>query len=156
MLFISDARQLVTVSAFSSELASFKKIPVGTAATLYQHPESMQIFCLIFHECLFFGDRLGGPTLLNPNQLRHNGLLVDDVPKHLDCSGRSTHSIYVPKHKLRIPLDLTGVVSGFDSWKPDLIEDCAKYPQIEMTSPVPWEPSSCPCRIRRSTSSAWS
>ena len=142
MLIISDARQTVSVSGFSKELKAIQKIPIGTAATLYQHPKTMQIFCLIFHEVLFFGDRLGGPSLLTPNQMRHNGLVVEDVPKHLDYSGRSTHLIYVPKHKLRIPLDMTGIVSGFSSWKPKSIEECQQYPQIEMTSNVEWKPSS--------------
>ena len=69
-------------------------------------------------------------------------MLVDDVPKHLDHAGRSSHSIYISSKKLRIPLSLTGIISGFASWKPESIEECQKYPQIEMTSPVEWVPSS--------------
>ena len=58
------------------------------------------------NEALFFGDRLSG-SLLNPNQLHANGLIVNDVPRQFDA--RSTHSIHaVTKdgEKIAIPLTL--------------------------------------------------
>ena len=35
-------------------------------------------------------------SLLCPNQARINGLIVDDVPRHLDWTNNSSHSIIVP------------------------------------------------------------
>jgi hypothetical protein len=50
-------------------------------------------------------------TLLCPNQLRHHGLIVDDIPvQYLE---KSTHSIFIEEANLRIPLHLNGVISGF-------------------------------------------
>lgn len=142
MILISDPRTTVSVHGFSKERDSIKNIPVGTAATLYQDPETSKIYCLIFHETLYFGDRLGSASLLCTNQLRYNGLTVDDVPKHLDQSGRSSHSILISDPQLTVPLTLEGVISGFHTRKPDSIEECQMYPQVVMTSPVIWEPSS--------------
>jgi hypothetical protein len=50
-------------------------------------------------------------SLLHPNQMRANGIVVDDTPVHLSQDGLSTHSIYVPELDLRIPLQLDGIIS---------------------------------------------
>jgi hypothetical protein len=62
------------------------------------------------NQALYYGDRLKH-TLLNPNQLRSNGLKVEDVPRQFDK--RSTHSIIIPNAKdgdqpLVIALELGG------------------------------------------------
>ena len=48
-------------------------------ATAWQSPESGQIYILIFNEALWMGDTLDH-TLVNPNQLRHYGITVQDNP----------------------------------------------------------------------------
>ena len=136
---VSDNDRLVTVHAYSHEYKPLKDIPVATVATLWVDPKDGQPYILIIHEALYFGDRLKS-TLLCPNQLRANGLLVDDVPRQFDT--KSSHSIYVPEDKLRVHLTLQGVVSGFESRKPTM-EEYAEYPHIELTSPLEWEPNSC-------------
>ena len=40
-------------------------------------------------------------SLLNPNQLRANGVVVDDVPLHLSSEKNTTHSIFIPELNLR-------------------------------------------------------
>jgi hypothetical protein len=79
---------------------------------------------------------------MNPNQVRSNGIIVDDVPKHLSYDPKSaTHSIYIPKEDLRILLKLKGVISYFPSRYPSdkEIETC-KW--IELTSSQEWNPES--------------
>jgi hypothetical protein len=53
-----------------------------------------------------------------------NGIEVDDVPKHL--SSKSTHSIYIPEHNIRIPLSMHGVISYVPVRKPSIqeLENC--------------------------------
>ena len=78
-------------------------------------------------------------TLLNPNQLRANGVKVDDVPRQFVSS--LSHSIYHPATKVQIPLSLDGISSGFVSRKPTWAE-YEQYPHVELTSPMRWDPSS--------------
>ena len=49
------------------------------AATAYQSVYTGQIYILIFNEALWMGDQLDH-TLINPNQLRHHGIKVQDNP----------------------------------------------------------------------------
>lgn len=67
------------------------------AATAFDDPETGETYIIIFNESLYLGDALDN-TLMNPNQVRANGLVVDDVPKHLSHDPKNaTHSIYVPQ-----------------------------------------------------------
>jgi hypothetical protein len=56
-------------------------IPIVQAGTAYDDPNTGETIILIINQGLYFGDSLP-VTLLNPNQMRMNGLEVDDVPKH--------------------------------------------------------------------------
>ena len=136
-LHVSDEGRVVTVHGFSEELESVTA-PVATVATLWDHPETGQPYILVMHEALYFGDRLGN-SLLCPNQMRANGLRVEEVPRQFDPS--SSHSIHDPETNIRIPLFIEGVVSGFDSQKPTL-DEYLTYEHIELTLPITWVPSS--------------
>jgi hypothetical protein len=57
-------------------------IPIVQAGTAYDDPNTGETVILIINQGLYFGDSLP-VTLLNPNQMRFNGIEVDDVPKHL-------------------------------------------------------------------------
>ena len=139
-MLISHDDQKVTVSAYSDELKPIKNILVATVATLYQDGATGDSYILIIHQALYFGERLES-SLLNPNQLRSNGLIVDEVPRQFDCS--STHSIMSSKHNLRIPLKLEGVISGFETRKPTWAEfNDSDIPHVELTADEPWLPSS--------------
>ena len=79
-------------------------------------------------------------TLINPNQLRANGIIVDDCPRHLSRNpSLATHFIYIPEHDLRILLKLRGVLSYFSTRYPSLVE-LETYPWIELTSSNDWNP----------------
>ena len=70
LLVSADPDRSVNVSAFDENLPAIKDVPMGTAATLWQDPLTGRRFILEFNEVLFFGDRLQGASLLNPNQMR--------------------------------------------------------------------------------------
>jgi hypothetical protein len=138
---ISYTDRICQVSPYHPDYQAINKVPIVQAATAFDDPESGETYVLIFNECLYLGDALEN-TLMNPNQVRSNGIIVDDVPKHLSYDPKSaTHSIYIPKEDLRIPLKLKGVISYFPSRYPSdkKIETC-KW--IELTSSQEWNPES--------------
>jgi hypothetical protein len=75
-------------------------------------------------------------SLLNPNQLRFNGLIIQDTPTMFDTT--STHSIYDPASGIRIPLDRNGVISYFTTYAPTL-EDANLMKPIVLTSNANWD-----------------
>jgi len=76
---------------------------------------------------------------VNPNQIRSNGVIVDDCPTHLSPNKSSTHSIYFPEHDVKIPLQLNGIISYISIRKPTQleIETCT---WLELTSDDDWDP----------------
>ena len=110
-VLITEPLRFVSVAGFSPELKSIK-VPIGSAATTYVDAKHGKSYLLILHECLSFGNRLK-QSLLNPNQMRMHGLIVDDTPKQF--APDSTHSIFDPLSTVRIPLSLNRVISGFET-----------------------------------------
>ena len=92
----------------------------------------------MIHEALYFGDHLQ-QTLLNPNQLRSHGLIVEETPQQFDPT--SSHSIHLPQGGVSIPLHLVGVISTFPLLRPTW-EEFNTLPPIKLTSDVPWDPHS--------------
>ena len=128
----------VDVYGFKDDYAPAWNVPVATVAILWHDPKNGQPYILIIHEALYFGDRMSH-TLLMPNQLHANGLLVQDVPQQFDAN--SLHSIVVPKLGITIPLSLRGVISSFESMKPSW-EEYENLPHIELTADTAWDPLS--------------
>jgi hypothetical protein len=127
---------------------AISNVPIVQAATAFNDPESGETFILIFNECLYLGDTLDN-TLMNPNQVRANGIIVDDIPKHLSPDPKvPTHSILAPQNNLRIPLQLKGVISYFPSRYPSEkeIETCQ---WIALTSSQQWDPESASSMMMR-------
>ena len=108
-------------------------IPIVKAATAYDSPTG-ETYIIVIPQALYLGEHLDY-TLLCPNQLRHNGVIVDDVPRHLAPDPE------VATHDARIPLELHGVISGFPTRTPtpDEIENC-KW--LILTSDLEWDPHS--------------
>jgi hypothetical protein len=123
-------------------------VPIVTAATAYNAPNG-ETYILILAQTLYQGGLLNY-TLICPNQLRSNGIIVDDVPKHLSPDpSMATHSIHIPNDELRIPLDLKGVISYFITRAPtpQEVETC-KW--IMLTSETDWDPHSDSFKINES------
>ena len=99
-----------TVAPFIDSYAPLDEISMGTCITAWNDPFTHETFVLAFHQSLFFGEKLKH-SLINPNQLRKNGLEVNDCPTHLSKNNSSSHSIIC--EEAEIPLDLNGVISYF-------------------------------------------
>jgi hypothetical protein len=126
------------VSPFSKEYNAICNVPIVKAATAYDDPVTGETFILIMGQALYFGDWLEH-SLLCPNQMRANGIEVDDVPMHLASNGASTHSLYSPSDDVRIKLRLHGCLSYIPTRLPTAheIENC---PWVILTSDSEWDP----------------
>ena len=108
-LMIRDEGMRAQVHPYSTEYKPLEAI-IGTAATLWDDPTDGQPYILIVNQAVFFGSKVK-TSLLNPNQLRANGLRVDDIPRQFERN--STHSIHFPNSDVILPLTLRGIMSGF-------------------------------------------
>ena len=69
---------------------------------------------LVLHQSLGIEDQ--GPSFLCPNQLRSNGITVNDVPAFLPSKDvKNPHSIHVLEEDVTIQLKVKGVISEFDT-----------------------------------------
>ena len=137
----------VTVHGFETGIGNIPDVDVVTAAVAYDCPVTFQTYILIFHEALYVPTM--STCLINPNQLRGQGLVVNDVPlQHLSPKDRSldSHSIQCLDPSLRIPLSLSGTMSGFTvrepTWEELQPKDDSNVVFVHMTSSQPWDPTS--------------
>ncbi len=61
---------------------------------LHMTPPDMHI--LFLSQTLHFGEQLATSLIWPTNQVQKNGIIVDDVPKHLAHRYKATYSIFVP------------------------------------------------------------
>ena len=77
-----------------------KDVPIVTAGMAYDDPESGETFILILSQALYLGEQMKN-TLLCPNLLCTNDVIVDDIPKHLAPDPTmAAHSFYIPEVNL--------------------------------------------------------
>jgi hypothetical protein len=92
---ISYTDKVCSVSPFHPKYRALENVPIVQAGTACEDQETGKTYILIFNQSLYMGDALTS-SLLNLNQARSNGVVVDDVP--LQFGG--THSIFIPKNGL--------------------------------------------------------
>jgi hypothetical protein len=126
----------VSVSPFIGEYQSLPDIPIAAVATAWDDPVSGDTVILVINQALYFGDRMKH-SLLCPNQLRHYGLKVNDVPQEFGSG--SSHSIIIPDFDLELPLELSGVISYLPTRMPTE-DELLQCQHIEITSSNPWLP----------------
>jgi len=132
--------KVAEVSGFSSSIGVLKEVPIVNAAVAYNHPTTGETVILIINQALYFDDNIEH-LLLNPNQMKANGVEVDNIPMHLSA-GKSTHSILFPEAKYRIPLNLHGVISYFNIRTPTL-QEINTCETLTLTSQgIEWQPYS--------------
>jgi hypothetical protein len=56
------------VSPFTEEYEAMKDVPIVTAATAWTNDDTGETFILIFHQVLWYGQKMAN-SLLNPNQI---------------------------------------------------------------------------------------
>jgi len=137
-----ETMRSVDVTAFLSDLGSVTSVPIVTCAVAYDDPRTFTTVILVFHQSLYFGERLTH-NLVCPQQLRMNGIEVNECPRFLESTGGDkSHSIYSPSDDFILPLALDGVISYFATRKPSEHE-VRTCPHIVLTCDTPeWDPYS--------------
>ena len=92
----------LTVDAipFDSSIGKMSNLPIVHAIYAHDDTEFMQTTLLRFHNSIYIKDMSN--ALLCPNQARENGVIVNDVPVHLDHTGQSTFSIIAGENELKL------------------------------------------------------
>ena len=121
------------VSPYSDTYQAIKGVPIVSGATVWTCKFTGESFALVFHEALWMGDVLEH-SLINPNQLRHYGIRVQDNPYH----GDQMH-IASEDEEFLMPLASDGTTIYFDSRTPT-DQELQELPHIDMTSTTPWDP----------------
>jgi hypothetical protein len=140
-IILGYTNQTVNVSAFSDMHKPLENVPIVTAANAYDNQDTGDTIILIMGQAIYMGKDMPN-TLICPNQLRRNGITVDECPKHLAPINKpSTHSIICPDDNLEIPLSLQGVTSYFITCTPTIHEmETCKW--IHLTDEHFWDPHS--------------
>ena len=121
------------VAPYSKEYNPIVNVPVVNAITAYTDTDSGQTLLLRFNQVLWYGDKLD-MSLINPNQIRYNGITVSDDPTNRD------RLFGIDGDDFSVPFQMEGTTVFFESRVPSKweIENC---PVIELTMDVPWNPS---------------
>ena len=121
------------VSPYRDDYSPIKNVPIVQAATTYQSPHTGQNYILILNEALWMGDSMQH-TLINPNQLRHYGITVQDNPA-------SNEPMYIIANDADFNLELkikgTNIFADTHTPTDDELRTC---PRVTLSSPHPWNP----------------
>jgi hypothetical protein len=67
-LVLSLTRRTADVFPYDSSYEPFLNVPIVTAATAYDDPDTGQTYILVLNKCLYYRNKLKH-SLINPNQL---------------------------------------------------------------------------------------
>ena len=130
-LVLSYTDRVCEVSPYSDEYEPMKNVPIVSAATGYTSYTG-ESYILILNEALYMPKL--DHTLLNPNQLRHNGVEVQDNP-----FAQVPMAIVSSKDDFCACLRSKGSTILISVWKPTQ-EELEMYPHVVLSSPNPWNP----------------
>ena len=121
------------VSPYTESYEPITSIPIVTGATAWTSQVTNETFILVFHEALEMSGQMND-TLINPNQLRHFGIEVQDnpyadTPMHMATEERD----------FILPLSAVGTTILTDTRTPTQqeLDECR---HVIMSSPHPWDP----------------
>ena len=148
---LSLTRRTADVYPYNSSYEPLLNVPIASAATAYDDPQSGRTYILVIHECLYYGTKLGH-SLINPNQLRFGGTPV------WDNAFDTYHDLSIEcENDLIIPLQLDGTKTMFNTRSPTIneLESCE---HVHLTSKREWEPATVNLKIQSiqsSTTEGW-
>ena len=122
------------VYAYDTSIKPIENVPIVSGATAYDDPVTGITYILVFHESLYYGDKLDH-TLINPNQVRSYGIPFWDNPYD------TTRALSIDvNNNLHIPLRTIGTKVAFVTRVPTT-EELENSDHIHMTSAQPWNPA---------------
>ena len=121
------------VSPYSDSYEPIRNVPIVKGATAVTSKTTGETLILVFNEAIWMGDHLDH-SLLNPNQLRHYGIIVQDNPFDKTALHLASHH-----DEFMMPMQADGTTIYFDSRTPTDYE-LQHSPQIVMSSHAEWNP----------------
>jgi hypothetical protein len=121
------------VTPYSSDYQPLTNIPIVNASTAYTDDATGETILLRFNQILWYGSRLN-MSLINPNQIRHNGITVSDDPTDKTRAFGITGGV-----DFHVAFQILGTTVYFEtrvptSWE---YENCRL---LELTCDTPWNP----------------
>jgi hypothetical protein len=130
------------VTPFLESYSPMQNIPVVSAATAYDDPDTGETVILEFHQGLWFGNAMPH-SLINPNQCQHYGIVICDNPYDPD----RTLSLRDPVSETDIPLVYQGNIVSLMTRAPTIEEISDRsLRHVTMSSQELWDPSSISTR----------
>jgi hypothetical protein len=135
---LAYTNKICEVSPYHPQYKAVQNVPIAQVGVAYTHPDTGTTFILVLNQALYVKEL--PHTLINPNQLRCHGIIVDDCPRHLSPDPeKAKHSIFMPEYDLRLPLAMKGILSYLPVRYPtDKELDSCQW--IELTSDKEWDP----------------
>ena len=129
--------QLCTVHPFHDGYQPKKNVKIVNVAFAYDHQDGIT-YILVLNHCLDFTKDMQD-SLFSTNQVRANGIIVDDVPKCFDVEGNSRQAILIPEKNIQLSLQQHGPTLHLPVRYPTQSEmdECER---IELTSSSGWNP----------------
>ena len=121
-LIVHDYDRKVNVTGYDPIQPTEKSLRIVSAALAYDDSKSGKVTILVLNQAI----NVPHPehNLVSPFQMRLNGVKVKDTPRLLtEIPTEKTHTLIVPgafgiEDELVIPLEVHGVSSVFQTWKP--------------------------------------
>ena len=135
--YIESIVEGLTVDAipFDSSIGKMSNLPIANAIYAHDDIDSMQTTLLRFNNAIYIRDMRN--ALLCPNQARENGVIVNDVPLHLDHTDQSTFSIIAEDNEFG--LEQFGPTAFIQLRRPTE-EELETLTPIDITSEDGWDP----------------
>ena len=130
---LSYTNRTADVYPYDTTYEPMKDIPIVSGATTFHHPNG-ESFILVVNEALYYGPRLDH-SLLNPNQIRYNGVGFWDNPYDQD----HPLGIEIYDMDMEIPMVYNGTKLVFKTSTPTEYE-LNVLPRVVLTSDSPWNP----------------
>jgi hypothetical protein len=121
------------VSPYSDSYEPIRNVPIVKGATAITSNTTGETLILVFNEAIWMGDHLDH-SLLNPNQLRHYGIVVQDNPFDKTALHLASHH-----DEFIMPMAADGTTIYFDSRTPTDFE-LQNSPHIVLSSHAEWNP----------------
>ena len=125
-----------SVHPFNDSYKAMTGIDMVNVAYKYENCEGDQ-YILEVNQCLNFTDTMTH-SILCTNQVRHSGIVVNDVPKV--CDPRSSQNIIINKDNVTMPIEMNGPIPYIPVSKPTW-NDLENLPRLKLTSDeIEWDP----------------
>ena len=121
------------VSPYSDSYEPIRNVPIVQGPTSITSATTGETLILVFNGAIWMGDHLDH-SLLNPNQLRHYGIVVQDNPYDNTALHLASHD-----DEFVMPMAAYGTTIYFDSRTPTDYE-LQKSPHIILSSHAEWNP----------------